>query len=231
MKTENPHPIIMDSEPRVIKISKMPLGASVIKLNPPFNLRHLAQRGISRAWVIASTQKSVGTIVGGNIKKVKEIKKLCTDLVYANHPALPKRGIRAQICISLNLGANPRGTFPGSFKWVGNVQALVNDLDDCGFSDIPLTAFVVPLNENLPYTEWIQFTRQAQGFVAVAIGNRLYNKYRLSELKEILSESTTLQKLRAYICQIYKVTQETYTCKVEEENEPEPDEVFPWRKT
>jgi hypothetical protein len=218
-RRKSPKPLEIFPSPRVIKIQKMPMGISVIKVNRPFNLRHLAQRGISRAWVVATTQKSVGTVVGKKIEEIRRIKKLCTDLVYENHPALPKKGITAQISINLTLGSSPRGEYEGSFKWLGNIPAVVNDLDDCGFSDIPLKNFVLPLNENTPATDWIQFARKAEGFVAVEIGNKLYNKYTLSDLKEILKSSDTLQKIRAYVCQIHKVTSESYICRVTDQSE------------
>jgi len=211
-------PEVLDIEPRVLTITKMPMGISVIKINFPFNLRHLSQYGITRAWVIANTQKSVMTVVGKEKQKIDEIKQMCLDLLYKNHPHLPKKGVHTSISYNVALGAKPRPNFSGSFKYIGNVQATVRDLDDCGFSDIPLLSFVLPLDENSPSTEWIQFTRKADGFVAVSIGSRYYNKFTHSQLKQILAESPTLQKIRAYICNIYKVIKEGYTCRIEDED-------------
>jgi len=216
-KKSGPPVVEIDDSPRIIKIEKMPMGVSVIKINFPFTLRHLAQHDITRAWILAQTEKSIMTVVGKKTTQIKKIKEECLEILYKDHPSLPKKGLNVKIAYALSFGQNPRGKFLGSFKWIGNLPALVRDLDDCGFSDIPLLAFVIPLDEHSPITEWVQFTRKTEGFVAIAIGNKLYNRYKLSDLKKILQESQTLQKLRAYICQIHKLTKESYTCLAYEE--------------
>lgn len=205
---KRPELVQLPSVPTILKISEIPSNTYVMKVNLPFNLTHLAKRGIEKAFIIAQTSKSPKGVMGKEIEIIRESNRKVLEIIRNNYPLLGKH-----VYISFGVKLNYGKWKDRDYYYCANVSKLMEQLDACGFSALPLKAFMIPI-QNPPV--WVNFVhvKGIDGFTASQFGSTLYSDVKLDDLKTILKNNQILQDIKTFICQTAVATGKWMTCVV-----------------
>jgi len=204
-----PELVDLPKVPRILKISEIPSGVWVMKRNLPFNLNHLAKVGIKKAFIMSRTTKSLMTMLGEESDRYIEMKSELVKTLRSRYPVLARHlGIRMQT--SLKFGSR-RGSdyYP---QYVADIPRLVETLDECGFSALPLGFFQFQLEQPL---EWISFFRRGKlGFAASQIGRKIATDFTREQLEFLINFNPMLQRMKVFLCETRVATGKWLTCAV-----------------
>lgn len=204
-----PELVKLPQAPTVLKISELSSGIYIIKRNLPFGLSHMAKIGIKSAFICAGTGKSIMTIMGKESAEVREMIKRFELLVIQKFPQLSKH-------VSINVQATLHWGYSGpepSLTYVADIPRLVETLDSCGFSDVPIRTFQIMLD--YPSNTIITFIRKEDmGFIASQIGTKPYTVFSEQQLAELIQKNPVLQRMKCFICQTAVATGKWMTCRL-----------------
>jgi len=200
--------------PTVTKIGEIPTGIYVLRINLPFNLRHLAQRGIQSAFIRSTTSKSVATFLEEELLQLKTIRETLKQKIENAHPSLRKR-IGISITTRLNFG------FKDNLAFVKDIPKLYEDMAKLGISDLPLIAFSIPLENPKPM--WALFIKKKEAFICVQIGSQKYVDFNFDDLQALRATNEILQSLNAFICETVEKQGSWLSCKVANPREAKTD--------
>jgi hypothetical protein len=206
---KRPELVSLPETPTILKVSEIPSGTYVMKRNIPFTITHLAKSGVEKAFILARTGKSVATILGKESYKLKEEKKELEMEIIKKYPDLAKH-IVISLTAKVHFGYGRKGR--EVYYFCKNIPNLVETFNKCGFSDIPLRAFMIHIDNP---SMWLHFVRRKDiGFIVSQFGNRLYSDMKLNQLEELISKNKILQDLQVYICETATATGKWTTCRV-----------------
>jgi len=207
---KRPELVQLPSVPTILKISEIPSNVYVMKVNRPFNLNHLVKRGVKTCFLVAGTSKSARTVLGKEIEILREANRKVTEIIRENYPLLGKH---VHIYFGLKIVYGRKSKDGMAYHYCHDTQKLLNQLDACGFSAIPLLGFMVPI-QNPPI--WINFSqiKGIDGFTAAQFGRKLYSEMELEDLEELLRSNKILNDLKVFICQTAVATGKWMTCRV-----------------
>jgi len=191
--------------PTVTEIGEMPTGIYVLRINTPFNLRHLAQKNVQSAFITATTGKSVATFLKEELLEIKHIKDTLKTKIENAHPSLRKR-------ISISMAARIFFGHKTTLSFVKDIPQLYSDMANLGISDLPLRRFAIPL-EN-PRPTWATFIKRRDAFVCIQIGAQMYTDFNFDELETLRKTNKILQDLNAYVCETVEKQGSWLSCKV-----------------
>ena len=205
---KRPELVTLPEVPMILKISEIPTGVWVMRINIPFTLTHLAQKGVQQAYVCINTGKSIMTFLGEETARITQIKAELKSLFGAKYPLLQKH---VNITINSQITFGSRGPDFSPF-YMANVPKLVEQLDACGFSKLPMTMFSIPIKH--PET-WVTFIRRAayDGFILTQVGDHQTSGEE-KDIGQLQVNNEILQKLGCYICQTSEITGKYQTCLV-----------------
>jgi len=213
---KRPELIELPAVPTVLKVSEIPTGIFVLRINQPFNLTHLVKRGVKKAFIVSRTGKSARTLLGEEIVELETLKANVLSKIKAEYPVIAKNvslSIMARISLGYITGPKGGGISP---KYVADTRKLMETLDQCGFSDMPLQWFRIPVTFKGRQT-WITFQRQKGAFIMSQLGNSPYSEFDLDDVKQMRRENKVLQDLKSYICETAEATGKFTTCLIPEE--------------
>jgi len=210
---KRPEIVRLPAVPTIIKVSEIPSGIYVMRINLPFTLTHLAKAGVKKCFFISNTQKSARTLLGEETQKLLNVKHAFLEEVRRRYPLLARHlNISVQVSISFGYGSftkTPRHSI--SYYYCAGVPKLIKTLDEAGFSALPLKCFMIPIEKP---RIWINFIRTREAFVASQFGRKMYDEMKFEDLKKILMENPVLQRMKAYICETVVATGKWITCRV-----------------
>lgn len=215
---KRPELVELPEVPTVLKISEMPTGVYILRINLPFTLTHLARVGVKKCFIVSRSRKSIGAMLGEDFAEIEDLQRIIKKKVKEKYPLLQKH-VYVTVGATIGFGyGQTRGTRGGkpaasTYHYVGDVQKLVGNLEECGFSAMPLQAFMMPIG--MPRT-WVNFVKKVNlgGFIASQFGRRLYDELSISELNELIRNNDILQKMNAFVCQTQVATGKWMTCPV-----------------
>lgn len=213
-KRIRPEVATLPDEHVVVKVDEVPSGLSVMRINAPFTITQLS-RCFDTAFLQAQTGKSVMTLLGKDSAKIKQYIKEMENMIVEKYPMLRKKlliSVAARIAIgSVGGGKQNRG-----LKFVADLKKLVETFEECGFSDIPMKAFQVPIQTSKGNTEWATFYRRGDmdGFVLASVGSKTYLNLKKEELRELIQNNVGLLKAKAHICETKVHTGKWMSCEV-----------------
>ena len=211
---KRPELVTLPTVPTVLQVSKIPTGVNVMRVNSPFTVHHLANAGVTKAFIIATTQKSVMTLLGREARMLDTIKKRVLQKVRKKYPKIGANIYLSMSC-DITFGHTGFGRGAPKYHYVGDITKLMNELDDAGFSSIPLRSFIIPITH--PKTQWVTFQRGGRGitgFIASQFGNTFYQELSGEQLREMIRQNQVLQKMKAYVCETVTATGKWVTCQL-----------------
>lgn len=218
---KRPEFVTLPEVPTILKLSEVPTGTYLLRINLPFTMTHLAKAGVKRTWIMARTGKSVMTLLGEDTAKLDQLRKAVQEVIYFKYPTL-RRHFRISVVGHLQYGANytqnPEGQ-QSHMPWlhyIPDVPAFMQIMDECGFSDIPIMMFSVILDHP---TMVITFRRHAhyKGFIATQFDRSPYNFFNVSQLSQLIQNNPILQNMKCHICQTNRAEGVFETCVVPSE--------------
>jgi len=207
---KRPELVQLPAMPTVLKISEIPTGVYVMRINLPFTLTPFANAGVQKAFIVARTSKSAKTILGQETIEIHNLKNEVLRAIREKYPFLGK-SISLTVSAALHFGDMGYGRRTPSYHYESNIPRLVNTLKACGFSAIPLMAFMIPIKRPLM---WINFVKKREAFIASQFGQKMYDELSLQELNNLINDNPVLQNLKAYVCETCYATGKWVTCKV-----------------
>ena len=135
---KRPELVQLPSVPTILKISEVPSGFSVIRINLPFTLTHLAHAGVKKAFIFAETGKSPMTILGEQNAILNQMKKEVINKIIDRYPKLYKH-VTLAIIAHIRYGSRSGHGQPFSPSYISDIPKLVETLEECGFSKVHLT--------------------------------------------------------------------------------------------
>lgn len=215
---KRPELVTLPSVPKILKISEIPTGVWVMRINMPFTFTHLAQKGVKQAFVYINTGKTMMTFLAEHTARIAQMKRELKELFNQKFPLIGKHmhvNITAQLVFG-NKRGRTRAAEQSMFSpyYVADVPKLMQELDECGFSKLPIQMFQIPIENP---RVWVTFTRRAhyQGFVLTQIGSKLCTGNEGEEyLTKLIRDNEILEKLGCHLCQTSEVTGKFQTCKV-----------------
>jgi len=191
--------------PTVVKISEVPTGVHVLRINLPFTVRHLADKGVQKAMIISNTTKSIATFLKEDLLEINEFREKMKQRLEDLHPSLRKR-ISVAVATRLNFGG------PNEMAFVTDIPRLQEDLSELGVSDLPLTAFAIPLQK--PKPEWVTFIKRRGAFICIQIGSKMFYDMTEQELQNLIIENQILRDLNCFVCETVEKIGKWLSCKV-----------------
>jgi len=195
--------------PTVTKVGEIPTGIYILRINLPLNLRHLAQKGVGKAFLRASTSKSVRTLLKEEILAIDTFREKIKQKVENTHPSLKKR-VRIDINTRIMFGTH--GTHSSSLTFVTNIPKLYKDMNELGLSDLPLRSFAIPLDQ--PQKLWATFEKKREAFICTQIGTQMYSDLSYEDLEALLATNKILRDLNAFVCETVEKEGRWLSCKV-----------------
>jgi len=218
-KRKRPELVELPEKPTVLKISEVPSGVCLMKLNPPYTLDRFARAGVKKCWVFASTNKSVNQLLGKEVAELKELKNKVTQMVRDKYPYIAKRiwvGVSAHVSFGHRSAykKGKGGTTSEVYHYVSDLPRMVQELNEIGLGKIPIKHIMFPMD--YPPFSLVTFTKvkDITGLVASQIGKKMYDELSKEQIIKLIQDNPILQKLKTYVCETKLNTGTWLSCEV-----------------